>query len=317
MRQIILWLFIVSFVCAAHGQTYQDIYVADKVMVQRTTLGGPSSRMIAVGHPGGFNYAFDAVRCSPTYAWFGGFLDFSGETNGRGGKGSKILGVKRTLGTDPISLRVGNAQNLPESLEFIGYRRDSVTGNPTFMIEVDGVFAEQTLSSNEQNQITIGMEFSKLPRVTKYFLLDPLVHSAIELSEGLRWSTSGVIEIPAGQQKAEVTIFLKTTSETFVRKTPDLSGTQVFQNFCSACHSTDGTKLIGPTFKGLFGRNQTIIRDGVTESITVDEAYLLESILKPQAAVVKGFEMAPMADFSTVITDEQIDGLIGFLRELE
>ena len=316
MRQIFLWIFIVSFGGSAFGQTYQDIYVADKVMVQRTTLGGPSSRMIAVGHPGGFNYAFDAVRCTPTYAWFGGFLDFSGEANGRGGKGSIILGVKRTLGTDPVLFRVGNAKDLPEKLEFLGYRRDPQTGNPTFLFEVDGVSVEQTLSSSEPDLITLDMAFPKSPPVNKYFLMDPAVHSAIELSKGLRWSTSGVIEIPAGQQKATVTISLKPTNETFVRKTPDLSGSQVFQNFCSACHSTDGTKLIGPTFQGLLGRNQTITRDGVTQSITVDEAYLLESIMKPQAAVVKGFEMVPMADFSSVITEEQIDRLIDFLREL-
>ena len=102
----------------------------------------------------------------------------------------------------------------------------------------------------------------------------------------------------------------------FVRKVPELSGAEVYQNFCSACHSTDGTKLIGPTFNGIWGRSQTVSRDGRIETLTVDEAYLRESIEKPQAAIVKGFEAVPMADFSSVITADQMERLIEYLKTI-
>ena len=49
----------------------------------------------------------------------------------------------------------------------------------------------------------------------------------------------------------------------------------------------------------------------------MDEAYVRESIMKPQAAIVKGYELVPMADFSAVLTKEQIESLIGYLQELE
>ncbi len=114
-----------------------------------------------------------------------------------------------------------------------------------------------------------------------------------------------------------MTLTLKPTSKTFTRKEPDLSGEQIFQNYCSACHSTDGTKLIGPSFEGLWGRTQTIAREGKTETITVDEQYLRESIIKPQAAVVTGFELVPMADFSSMLTEIQVDRLVSYLRTLE
>ena len=299
------------------GQEYRDIYVADKVMVQRTTLGGPSSRMIAVGHPGGFNFAFNAVNCAPMFAWYGGYLDFSGETNGRGGKGSKILGIQRSLGTDAVPFRVGSAEKLPETLEFHGYRRDNQSGDPTFLFEVDGVSVEQRLTPKGSDTISIDLVFPGSSNAKKFYLLDPEVHSRVQLGKGLRWSAPGVIEISARIPTASFELSLKETTETFIRKVPDLSGAQVFQNFCSACHSMDGTKLIGPTFKELLGRNQTVIRDGKTEHLVVDEEYLRESVMKPQAAVVKGYEEVPMADFSSVITEEQMDRLITYLQELD
>lgn len=310
--------FILLFLgCSLAGQEYRDIYVADKVMVQRTNLGGPASRMISVGHPGGFNYAFNAVNCAPRFVWFGGFLDFSGEANGRGGKGGKVLGIKRTLGIEAVPFRVENPDSLPVSLVFGGYRRDSDTGDPTFLIEVDGVSVEQRLLSNDPDVVKIELMFPKPTQVMMYYRLDSSVHSDVELSEGLRWGAPSVIEIPVKTSRATLTIALKPTDKTFTRKEPNLSGEQVFKNFCNACHSTDGTKLIGPSFDGLWGRTQTVTREGKTETIIVDEHYLHESIMEPQAAVVTGFELVPMADFSSVLTEVQLERLVGYLRTLE
>tara|TARA_R110002049_G_scaffold221337_1_gene392809 strand:+ start:927 stop:1076 length:150 start_codon:yes stop_codon:yes gene_type:complete len=49
----------------------------------------------------------------------------------------------------------------------------------------------------------------------------------------------------------------------------------------------------------------------------VDADYIHESILKPQAAIVKGYEAVPMADYSGVLTKEQVESLIGNLQELK
>lgn len=80
---------------------------------------------------------------------------------------------------------------------------------------------------------------------------------------------------------------------------------------CNACHSTDGTKLAGPTFKGLFGREEELA-DG--SKVKVDENYIKESILNPSAKVVKGF--APiMPVFQGQLQDPQIESLIAFIKE--
>ncbi|MCB8945412.1 MAG: cytochrome c oxidase subunit II [Ardenticatenaceae bacterium] len=55
---------------------------------------------------------------------------------------------------------------------------------------------------------------------------------------------------------------------------------------CAACHSIDGSALAGPTWLNIMGRQEQM-DDGTT--ITVDEAYLRESILNPNAHIVAGY----------------------------
>ena len=45
------------------------------------------------------------------------------------------------------------------------------------------------------------------------------------------------------------------------------------------CHSIDGSEGIGPTFKGIYGRTEKL-SDGST--VTVDDAYMRESIRQPE-----------------------------------
>lgn len=89
-------------------------------------------------------------------------------------------------------------------------------------------------------------------------------------------------------------------------------GKRLYQQWgCNACHSLDGTKLVGPTFKGIFGRDEEFA-DG--SHLKVDENYIKESILNPTAKVVKGY--APvMPVFQGQLKDPQIEAIIAFLKE--
>ena len=52
-----------------------DIVVRERTLVQRCVLKGSDlSRVVAVGVPGGFNYAYNAQTCAPLTAWMGEFL---------------------------------------------------------------------------------------------------------------------------------------------------------------------------------------------------------------------------------------------------
>jgi mono/diheme cytochrome c family protein len=79
---------------------------------------------------------------------------------------------------------------------------------------------------------------------------------------------------------------------------------------CNACHSLDGTKIVGPTFKGLAGRTEATSAGDVV----VDEAYLVESIQNPTAKVVNGF---PPAMPVIAMTPDEMKSLVLFIESLK
>jgi cytochrome c oxidase subunit 2 len=81
---------------------------------------------------------------------------------------------------------------------------------------------------------------------------------------------------------------------------------------CVACHTTTGAKLVGPTWKGIWGKTESTDKG----QVTVDENYVRESILDPQAKLVTGFPPT-MPTFRGQITDAEIDEIIGFIKSLK
>ncbi len=95
--------------------------------------------------------------------------------------------------------------------------------------------------------------------------------------------------------------------------TPETWGEQLFaKNGCPTCHSKDGSKGAGPSLKGVFGTMQPTNAGGQM----ADENYIRESILRPQAKIVTGFENAQMPMFGG-LKDPQIDALIAYIKTLK
>jgi cytochrome c oxidase subunit II len=82
---------------------------------------------------------------------------------------------------------------------------------------------------------------------------------------------------------------------------------------CNACHSIDGSILVGPSFKGIYGHTVEL-QDG--SKITVDENYIRQSILEPQSQVVKGFQPV-MPSFKGILSDDDISGVIAYIKTLK
>ncbi len=82
---------------------------------------------------------------------------------------------------------------------------------------------------------------------------------------------------------------------------------------CFACHSTDGTKLVGPTLKDLFGKKETVVTNGEDREIVVDEAYLKVSMMEPNKDLVKGYQplMPPLP-----MTADEVSAIIEYIKEL-
>jgi cytochrome c oxidase subunit 2 len=82
------------------------------------------------------------------------------------------------------------------------------------------------------------------------------------------------------------------------------------QNGCVACHTLDGTVGIGPSWLGMYGKTETMV-DGST--VVVDDAYIIESIVRPDAKQVQGYENLMIRYF---ISEEDIAALVEFTRQL-
>ena len=80
---------------------------------------------------------------------------------------------------------------------------------------------------------------------------------------------------------------------------------------CQTCHSLDGSRGEGPSFKGVFGHGVKL-SDG--KSVAVDENYIRESILQPQAKIVAGFEPI-MPTFQGMLREREISALVEFIKE--
>jgi cytochrome c oxidase subunit 2 len=80
---------------------------------------------------------------------------------------------------------------------------------------------------------------------------------------------------------------------------------------CVACHSIDGSAGVGPTWRGLYGKTETLT-DGKT--VVADDTYLKESIVNPNVKVVHGFApIMPQQPFS----EQELTGLIAYIKSVK
>jgi cytochrome c oxidase subunit 2 len=92
-------------------------------------------------------------------------------------------------------------------------------------------------------------------------------------------------------------------------------GLQLLQSKgCLGCHTTDGTRKVGPTFKGLYGSMVTVITDGKERMIRADEEYIRRSVLDPKADVAKGY---PPIMPTLPVTGKELDEIVEYLETLK
>jgi cytochrome c oxidase subunit II len=89
-------------------------------------------------------------------------------------------------------------------------------------------------------------------------------------------------------------------------------GAKLFQDLaCNSCHLDSGQGR-GPSLKDIVGTQVELASGG---TVTVDEAYLRESILNSQAKVVRGFTPL-MPTFQGLISEEGLAALIEHIKSL-
>ena len=90
-------------------------------------------------------------------------------------------------------------------------------------------------------------------------------------------------------------------------------GEKTFQGRCTVCHKPTKEKLIGPGLAGVYGSKREFSNG---TSLTANENYLRESILNPEDKIVMGFTNA-MTPFAGALTEEELSGLIEYIKELK
>jgi cytochrome c oxidase subunit 2 len=92
-------------------------------------------------------------------------------------------------------------------------------------------------------------------------------------------------------------------------------GAQLLQSKgCLGCHSIDGSRKVGPTFKGLYGKKEIVVTAGKEREVTVDEAYMKYYILHPNVDIIKGY---PPVMPAIPVTDEELTAIVEYVKTLK
>ncbi len=130
------------------------------------------------------------------------------------------------------------------------------------------------------------------------------------------------IHIPASQPITVSAVVKKTTKTAYKAKSPRnemmISGAHLIKKYgCSACHTTNGSPLVGPSYKDLYGRKEVVIINGKEKHIVVDAAFIRNKILNPGATDVKGFPPHVMPSFKGKLNSKEINEIIEYIESLK
>jgi cytochrome c oxidase subunit 2 len=93
--------------------------------------------------------------------------------------------------------------------------------------------------------------------------------------------------------------------------TPEAWGKLLYERRgCKGCHSLDGSKLSGPTYKDAYGVKRKL-QSG--EEVLFDENYVRESIINPKAKVAQGYPPV-MPSFKGQLSDDDIYSITEFIK---
>ena len=104
-----------------------------------------------------------------------------------------------------------------------------------------------------------------------------------------------------------------------VRKAlPNNNGLKVLEkNGCIACHTIEGSKSVGPSFKGLYNAAIEVTTNGTTRKITADSAYIESSIYDPNKDIAVGYAPGMMKSYKGIVKDKEVKEIVEYLKTLK
>ena len=88
------------------------------------------------------------------------------------------------------------------------------------------------------------------------------------------------------------------------------------KNGCNVCHSSDGSKLVGPSYLGVFGNTRIVETDGVEREVVADSVYIRTAIYDPDADIVEGYNRGLMLSYEGLVTEEEIGLILEYMKHI-
>jgi cytochrome c oxidase subunit 2 len=113
------------------------------------------------------------------------------------------------------------------------------------------------------------------------------------------------------QTRAEFDQYLATALAKANSGPPEEKGKRAYTRYgCAGCHTIDGSKLTGPSWKDLWGSTVNLTGG---QTVKADEAYIIESIKQPGAKIVDGYQnVMPLLP----VSDADIQNIIAFMKTI-
>jgi cytochrome c oxidase subunit II len=101
-------------------------------------------------------------------------------------------------------------------------------------------------------------------------------------------------------------------------KTLEPEGLKMIKRYgCTGCHSIDGTKGVGPTFKNLYDAKVVLTTPAGDKEAVADELYIRRSIFQPSAEIVKGYPDGIMKSYRGVVKNDDIKTINEYLKTIK
>lgn len=276
----------------------------------KTLNGIPAA--IAVNAGQALSYVWDTTECRLLYAWTDGFLDMANYWGNR--KSGRRRGFDYTpypkgfmffkaLGKHPIAVNGASIADLGAPV-YRGYSLDT-TGHPTFEFQAGQHTLHLALRPTESAQ-TFTLTISEESGAALSFSAPNTPAEVITNQPG---KLTVLVRPNAGEH------FSGSTRVAAKIETPTAEiGEGLFTTLgCAACHSTDGSQNHGPTLHEAWGAKRAFVEGG--PGLTVDDAYLVESIKNPGSQTVAGYPKGMMPPYK--LSDAQYQSLVLFIKTLK
>lgn len=299
------WAFIYD-----NGRRSNVLYVPAKTPVK---LSMTSMDVLHSFYVPAFRIKRDTVPGMDTYAWFrseeeGDYDILCAEYCGL--KHANMLGIVRVVDEEEFEawyrgeMDDANVSKGKELLEQYGctgcHSLDGSDGIGPTLKDIFGKDREVVLADGTEKTVV----------ADKPYLMRSLVESSAEVVKGYEPMMPGYGDSIPEADLMELVAWMANQGTAAVdagREVAEVQG-------CLSCHSSDGSEVAGPTFKGLFGSMVTAIRDGQEVTIKADRNYLMNAIVKPETEISKGYQ--PIMPAYESLSPEELDMLLNWLETL-